>query len=225
MALNLFLRFRYTPSPLTIFKGIRKLAPGDDAGYRERRMPRRTLVQLHAGTPFSNRLEDRKKPTENCSNLYRGCGQTASAQRRAGRNTSKRRARFGLAFGAHERTGWSVAGIYDRLWQSFEDDELADAAETAAFWAHGTCTVKLDQAEFERSLPTYRGMFGRTNCNFLDCANVLRLTASAARRQGGVDWSGAGRNVRRLQTAPGCPLRKLVARVAGRTALDGLVSP
>src|SRR5439155_24454909 len=26
-ALNLFLKFRYTPSPLTIFRGIRKLAP------------------------------------------------------------------------------------------------------------------------------------------------------------------------------------------------------
>src|SRR4029453_319511 len=28
IALNLFLRFRYTPSPLTIFRGIRKLASG-----------------------------------------------------------------------------------------------------------------------------------------------------------------------------------------------------
>src|SRR6266481_55936 len=28
IALNLFLRFRYTPSPFTIFQGIRKLAPG-----------------------------------------------------------------------------------------------------------------------------------------------------------------------------------------------------
>jgi asparagine synthase (glutamine-hydrolysing) len=28
VALNLFLRFRYTPSPFTIFQGIRKLAPG-----------------------------------------------------------------------------------------------------------------------------------------------------------------------------------------------------
>src|SRR5438477_10195605 len=28
VALNLFLRFRYTPSPLTIFQGVRKLAPG-----------------------------------------------------------------------------------------------------------------------------------------------------------------------------------------------------
>src|SRR5207244_3741753 len=28
VALNLFLRFRYTPSPLTMVQGIRKLAPG-----------------------------------------------------------------------------------------------------------------------------------------------------------------------------------------------------
>src|SRR5262245_2255944 len=28
VAINLFLRFRYTPSPLTIYKGVRKLAPG-----------------------------------------------------------------------------------------------------------------------------------------------------------------------------------------------------
>src|SRR6266852_2223787 len=40
LALNLFLRFRYTPSPLTIFDGIRKLAPGtmlivEDGQYRE----------------------------------------------------------------------------------------------------------------------------------------------------------------------------------------------
>src|SRR5947209_1767153 len=42
IALNLFLRFRYTPSPLTIFGGIRKLAPGtmliaEDGQCREER--------------------------------------------------------------------------------------------------------------------------------------------------------------------------------------------
>jgi len=41
-ALNLFLRFRYTPSPLTLFQGIRKLAPGtmlvlEGGKYREER--------------------------------------------------------------------------------------------------------------------------------------------------------------------------------------------
>src|SRR5213078_871053 len=42
VALNLFLRFRYTPSPLTIFQGIRKLAAGtmlvfENGEYREKR--------------------------------------------------------------------------------------------------------------------------------------------------------------------------------------------
>ena len=37
--------------------------------------------------------------------------------------------------------------------ESFEDDELADAAETAAVLGARMCTVKLDRAEFERSLP------------------------------------------------------------------------
>jgi asparagine synthase (glutamine-hydrolysing) len=32
-ALNLFLRYRYTPSPLTMYKGIRKLAPGTMAVF------------------------------------------------------------------------------------------------------------------------------------------------------------------------------------------------
>jgi asparagine synthase (glutamine-hydrolysing) len=48
-ALNLFLKFRYTPSPLTIFDGIRKLAPGtmlvvEDGSCREERWYRYTPV-------------------------------------------------------------------------------------------------------------------------------------------------------------------------------------
>ena len=37
--------------------------------------------------------------------------------------------------------------------ETFEDDELRDAAETAALLGARHITVKLDQAEFERSLP------------------------------------------------------------------------
>jgi asparagine synthase (glutamine-hydrolysing) len=37
--------------------------------------------------------------------------------------------------------------------ETFEDDELADAAETASLLGARHITVKLDQAEFERSLP------------------------------------------------------------------------
>src|SRR6266516_7303932 len=39
--------------------------------------------------------------------------------------------------------------------ETFEDDELADAAETAKVLGARDVTVKLDQAEFERSLPRF----------------------------------------------------------------------
>ena len=68
-ALNLFLRFRYTPSPLTIFKGIRKLAPGtmlilEDGRCREERW-------YNMPMPFSGRKEE-KQAAEELLELYRG---------------------------------------------------------------------------------------------------------------------------------------------------------
>src|SRR5439155_12303151 len=57
VALNLFLRFRYTPSPLTIFQGIRKLAPGtmlivEDGRHHEERWYNYTPI------PFSTPKEN-----------------------------------------------------------------------------------------------------------------------------------------------------------------------
>src|SRR2546423_598724 len=69
VALNLFLRFRYTPSPLTIFEGIRKLAPGtmlvlERGGCREERWYNYTPV------PFSSPKGD-KEATRELLELYR----------------------------------------------------------------------------------------------------------------------------------------------------------
>ena len=78
-ALSLFLQFRYTPSPFTIYKGIRKLAPGtmlvvEDGQCREERwyrftpipfaMPSRTkrrlrrLLELYQGAVKRHLLSD-----------------------------------------------------------------------------------------------------------------------------------------------------------------------
>src|SRR2546426_168700 len=69
VALNLFLRFRYTPSPLTIFEGIRKLAPGtmlivEGGQYREERWYDYTPI------PFSSPKED-EEATHELLELYR----------------------------------------------------------------------------------------------------------------------------------------------------------
>ncbi len=69
VALNLFLRFRYTPSPLTIYKGIRKLAAGtmlivEGGECREKRWYNYTPV------PFSSPKED-KEATHELLELYR----------------------------------------------------------------------------------------------------------------------------------------------------------
>src|SRR5438874_992845 len=150
-ALNLFLRFRYTPSPLTIFQGIRKLPPGtmlvfERGGCREERWYNYTPV------PFSNPKED-KEATEELLELYRG----------AVRRHLLSDVRVGillnggldsvLLLGLMNEQGGPWPAFTVGYGEIFEDDELADAKETAAVLGAVHVPVKLDQAEFERSLP------------------------------------------------------------------------
>ena len=54
-ALNLFLRYRYTPSPLTLYQGMRKLAPGTMAIFENGQLARRALVPVPAAARFRQR--------------------------------------------------------------------------------------------------------------------------------------------------------------------------
>jgi asparagine synthase (glutamine-hydrolysing) len=151
VALNLFLRFRYTPSPLTIFQGIRKLAPGTmliaEAGHcREERWYNYTPI------PFSTPKEE-QEATHELLELYR------SAVRRhlladvpvgillSGGLDS------GLLLALMNEQGGPWPAYTIGYGEAFEDDELVDAAETASLLGARHTTVKLDRTEFERSLP------------------------------------------------------------------------
>src|SRR5438128_3611569 len=151
VALNLFLRFRYTPSPLTVFQGIRKLPPGtmlvfERGGCREERWYNYTPV------PFSNPKED-KEATEELLELYRG----------AVRRHLLSDVPVGILLGGGLDSGLLLALMNEEggPWpaytigygESFKDDELADAKETAALLGARHIPVKLDRGEFERSLP------------------------------------------------------------------------
>jgi asparagine synthase (glutamine-hydrolysing) len=151
VALNLFLRFRYTPSPLTIFDGIRKLAPGtmlvaEEGNCRELRWYNYTPV------PFANAREDREAEVE-LLGLYR-----AAVRRHLLSDVPVGILLSGgldsgllLALMNEEGGPWPAYTI--GYGETFEDDELADAAETAGLLGAQHIQVKLDQAEFERALP------------------------------------------------------------------------
>ena len=151
VALNLFLRYRYTPSPLTIFKGIEKLAPGTML-IVERGEARRERWYRYTPVPFSTpKTED--VAGEELIALYR------DAMRRhlisdvpvglllSGGIDS------GLLLALMNEQGGPWPAYTVGYGESFEDDELADAAETALVLGARHVTVKLDRAEFERALP------------------------------------------------------------------------
>jgi asparagine synthase (glutamine-hydrolysing) len=151
VALNLFLRFRYTPSPLTIFQNVRKLAPGtmliaENGKCREERWYNYTPA------PFSDEKEGRQA-AEELLELYRG-----SVKRHLLSDVP-----VGILLSGGIDSGLLLALMNEQggPWpaytvgygESFEDDELTDAAETASVLGARHITVKLDQTEFERSLP------------------------------------------------------------------------
>ena len=79
VALNLFLRFRYTPSPLTIFQGIRKLAPGTML-VLEKGECREERWYNYTPSSFSQSQRRIKKPIRELLELYRAAVRAASAQ-------------------------------------------------------------------------------------------------------------------------------------------------
>jgi asparagine synthase (glutamine-hydrolysing) len=151
VALNLFLRFRYTPSPLTIFGGIRKLSPGsmlvvENGKYRIERW------YNHSPVPFAGKKSG-TEATEELLELYRGAVKRhllsdvpVGVFLSGGLDSS-----LLLALMNEQGGPWPAYTVgYGR---SFKDDELADAAETAKLLGAHHITVELDRQEFEAALP------------------------------------------------------------------------
>src|ERR1700719_4085941 len=151
VALNLFLRFRYTPSPLTIFDGIRKLAPGtmlivEDGECREERWYNYTPV------PFPSPKED-TEATHDLLDLYRGAVRRHLLSDVPVGILLSGGLDSGLLLALMNEQGGPWPAYTIGYGETFEDDEIADPAETASLLGARHVTVRLEQAEFERSLP------------------------------------------------------------------------
>src|SRR5947207_230729 len=151
VALNLFLRFRYTPSPLTIFQGIRKLAPGTMLVV-EKGQCRQERWYKFIPTPFPT-LKKKEEAAFELLELYRGAVKRHLLSDVPVGVLLSGGLDSGLLLALMNEQGGPWPAYTIGYGESFEDDELTDAGETAARLGARHIRVKLDQTEFERSLP------------------------------------------------------------------------
>lgn len=149
-SLNLFLRYRYTPSPYTILKGVRKLAPG-------------TKLIVENGTcQISRWYEFRpmhftppKSPLEAQEELLALYKQAVKRQL-----ISDVPVGLLLSGGMDSALLLALMNLNGNDWptytvgygSTYADDELADAAETARILGSGHATVNISKTIFENML-------------------------------------------------------------------------
>jgi asparagine synthase (glutamine-hydrolysing) len=151
IALNLFLRFRYTPSPLTIFHGIRKLASGtmlvvEKGQCREERWYK--FIPAPFPTP-----KKKEEAVRELLELYRGAVKRHLLSDVPVGVLLSGGLDSGLLLALMNEQGGQWPAYTIGYGESFEDDELTDAAVTAKLLGARHVKVKLDQTEFERALP------------------------------------------------------------------------
>lgn len=150
IAWNLFLKYRYTPSPLTVFDGIRKLAPG-------------TCLVIHHGESSVKRY-DRFSPEQfhPMPSLEEAEEHLLSLYRKAVRAQLMSDVPLGLLLSGGLDSGLLLALMHENgnSWRtytvgfgtSYRDDELSDAAGTARILNSPNDAVCLDRGMFEKTL-------------------------------------------------------------------------
>jgi asparagine synthase (glutamine-hydrolysing) len=151
-ALNLFLRYRYTPSPLTLYEGIHKLAPGTMAVFEKGHWRVERWLEGAGGTRDLARSDG--EVTEELFAIYkRALKRHLIADVPVGLLLSGG-VDSGLLLGLMNLNGrdWPTYTVgYGQA--AYADDELADAAATARLMASRHNTVQISQADFEQALP------------------------------------------------------------------------
>jgi asparagine synthase (glutamine-hydrolysing) len=150
-ALNLFLRYRFTPSPYTLFRGIRKLAAGTMLVFENGESHLKRWYRF-CPEPFAPAMSD-KEATEELLAIYK----------RAVKRQLLSDVPVGLLLsgGVDSALLLALMNLYGNSWHTFTvgygnvfaDDELSDAAQTAKEFNSKHTEVLLDRHTFEESLP------------------------------------------------------------------------
>src|SRR6266852_4646044 len=150
-SVNLFLRYRYTPSPYTVFKGVRKLAAG-------------TMLKFERGAYNLRRWYNYKPlPFSPVKSIGEAQEQLLDLYKRSVKRQLLSDVPLGLLLsgGVDSALLLALMNLCGNSWRtytvgygsSFSDDELTDAAETAARFSSQHTAVMLDRKTFEEALP------------------------------------------------------------------------
>lgn len=150
VALNLFLRYRYTPSPLTVFKGIQKLAPGTCLIAKDGRIDIERY-DTFAPEPFDP-MPTVVEAEEQLLALYRQAVKRQLMSDVPLGLLLSGGLDSGLLLGLMKECGASWNTYTVGFGESFRDDEIDDAAETARVLQSPNHSVRLDRETFEASL-------------------------------------------------------------------------
>ena len=156
-SLNLFLRYRYTPSPYTILKGVHKLAPGTK------------LVVQNGAVQVSRWYRFKPTPFAPAKSPGEAKEELLALYKQAVRRQLISDVPVGLLLSGGVDSGLLLAlmNLNGNSWptytvgygSTFADDELADAAETRAFWDRNTPPSPLrDRSSRKRSRRSSRAL-------------------------------------------------------------------
>ena len=151
VALNLFLRYRYTPSPHTILRGVHKLAPGtkltvQNGSYEVSRWYR------FKPTPFAQPKSPGEAREELLAIYQRAIRRQLISDVPVGLLLSGG-IDSGLLLALMNQNGSSWRTYTVGYGSTFADDELADAAETARTLGSNHTPVNITRPLFEEALP------------------------------------------------------------------------
>jgi asparagine synthase (glutamine-hydrolysing) len=150
VALNLFLRYRYSPAPLTLFKGINKLAAGTML-IVENGETRLKRWYTFSPVPFSSEPDPNEAGEELLAIYKRAVKRQLISDVPVGLLLSGG-IDSGLLLGLMNLQGNSWPTFTVGYGEGFRDDELSDAAQTAKIFSARHATVHLDQETFEENL-------------------------------------------------------------------------
>lgn len=150
-SLNLFLRYRFTPSPFTILQGVRKLAPGTK------------LTVQNGSYQLSRWYTFKPAPFAPAKSADEAREELLAIYKRAVRRQLISDVPVGLLLSGGLDSGLLLAlmNLEGSSWptytvgygSTFADDELAEAAETAHTLASKHTGITITRSMFEESLP------------------------------------------------------------------------